>query len=160
MINIKKSFRNYITILPPLHIKLDSIKLFQKALNKEEGCFDCIYRKYPLLNMKQVFLNDCKSNKTWKIHIFKILLTILIQRHGLRSLWRQKNFLWNYKVEHHSKRVKSMLFSFRQLGCKMSIKVQYFHCHLDPFSKNLEDHCEENGECFQQNIRTMKGHCQ
>ena len=38
-----------------------------------------------------------------------------------------RNFLWNYKL------VESMISSFRQRACKMSIRMYYPHSHWDLF---------------------------
>ena len=36
-------------ILSPMHVEFDLMKQFVNALNKEEGCFDYICWKYPVL---------------------------------------------------------------------------------------------------------------
>ena len=67
-----------------------------------------------------------------------------------------KNFLENYKASNYVELVSNMLSSFKDLGCKMSIKVHYLHSHLDHFPKNLDDLSEEQGERFHQDIRVME----
>ena len=42
--------------------------------------------------------------------------------------------------------VEGMQSSFRQLGCKMNIKVHYLHSHLDCFLENLWDLGEDQNE--------------
>jgi hypothetical protein len=73
-----------------------------------------------------------------------------------------KNFLGNHKATNYSELVKNMLLAFKNLGCKMSIKVHYLHSHLDRFPDNLGDYSEEQGERFHQDLRTIeeryKGH--
>ena len=53
-----------------------------------------------------------------------------------------KNFLGNYKAENYGEIVNNMINNFRDLGCNMSVKVHYFHSHLDYFLKNLGDTSE------------------
>ena len=67
-----------------------------------------------------------------------------------------RKFLGNYKVDNYSELVKSMLFSFCQLGCRISIKVYYLHSHMDHFPENLGDLSMEWGRQFHQDLRTMK----
>ena len=67
-----------------------------------------------------------------------------------------KNFLRNTTADNYKELVEDMLFNFKNLGLKMSIKVYYLFCHLDRFPKNLGDLSEEQGERFHQNIMVMK----
>ena len=41
-------------ILPPLHIKLDFMQQFVKALNKEGACFKYIQEKFPYISAEKV----------------------------------------------------------------------------------------------------------
>ena len=56
-----------------------------------------------------------------------------------------RNFLGNYKVDNFSEQVESMLSSFHQLSCKISIKVYSLHSYPDCFPENLGDQNEEQG---------------
>jgi hypothetical protein len=67
-----------------------------------------------------------------------------------------KNFLGNKKADNYTQLVEDRLFHFNRLGCNMSVKVHYLHCHLDRFLKNLGDLSEEQGEKFHQNIKTIE----
>ena len=49
-----------------------------------------------------------------------------------------------------------MLFAFRDLGCKMSIKVHLLFSHLDKFPENLGTVSDEQGERFHQNLMTVE----
>ena len=72
----------------------------------------------------------------------------------------ERNFLENYKADNFSELVESMLSSFRQLDCKMSIKVHYLHSHLDHFPEKLGNWNKEQGEWFHQDLRTKDERCQ
>ena len=61
-----------------------------------------------------------------------------------------RNFLGNYEVDNYSELVEIIRFSFRPLGCKMSIKVHYLLSHLVCFSENFRN------QRFHQDSRTME----
>ena len=52
--------------------------------------------------------------------------------------------------------VSEMLFAFRYLGCKMSIKVLFFFSHLDKFPENLGAVNDEQGDRFHQDLITVE----
>ena len=62
----------------------------------------------------------------------------------------------NTKADSNRKLVENMLFNFKNLGVKMSIKVHYLFCHWDRFPENLENLSEEQGERFHQDIKVME----
>ena len=49
-----------------------------------------------------------------------------------------------------------MLACFEALGCCMTLKVHFFHAHLDYFPQNLADMSEKHGERFHQDIKNME----
>jgi len=49
-----------------------------------------------------------------------------------------------------------MVISFINVGTNMSIKVHFFHSHLDRFSHNIGDFREEQGEIFHQDKKVME----
>ncbi|KAL4720265.1 hypothetical protein ACJJTC_003401 [Scirpophaga incertulas] len=67
-----------------------------------------------------------------------------------------KHFLGNYKANNYLQIVNNMLENFKNLKCNMSIKVHYFHSHLDQFPENLGSYSEEQGERFHQDLKTME----
>ena len=67
-----------------------------------------------------------------------------------------KNFFGNTKADNYEELVKDMLFNFRNLGVKMSIKAHYLFCHLDRLPENLVDLSEEQGKRFHQDIKVME----
>ena len=49
-----------------------------------------------------------------------------------------------------------MITSFRNIGCRMSLKLHYLDSHIDRFSFNLGSLSEEPGERFHQDIKHME----
>ena len=133
------------------------MNLFVEALKKKVVVLATCVENFQFWAWKkrQVFLTGYKSWNFWKIYISKIQWTILRQIQSSFSLV-EINFLRNYKADNYSEQVESMLSSFRQLGCKMSIKVLYLDNLLDRFSENLGDLGEEQVERFHQDLRPME----
>ena len=52
--------------------------------------------------------------------------------------------------------VQKLLESFKALGCNMSIKLHFLHCHLASFQENLGAVSEEQGEQFHQILKVME----
>ena len=71
-----------------------------------------------------------------------------------------KNFLGNKKAGNHEDLLEELLSSFEEMGCNMSIKLQYLKSHADKFPQNLESVSEEQGERFHQDNKTMEEHYQ
>ena len=67
-----------------------------------------------------------------------------------------KNFLGNKKAGNYEDLVGNMLSAFRDLGCKMSIKVHFLFSHLDKFPDNLGAVSDEQGELFHQDLMAVE----
>ena len=67
-----------------------------------------------------------------------------------------RNFLGNHRAENYRELVGTMLDAFRDLGCRMSIKMHYLHAHLDTFPENLGQVSDGQGERSHQDISTME----
>ena len=67
-----------------------------------------------------------------------------------------KNFFGNKKAQNYEILVSKMLFAFRDLGCKMSIKVHFLFSHLDKFLENLGSVSDEQEERFHQDLMTVE----
>jgi hypothetical protein len=52
--------------------------------------------------------------------------------------------------------IDNLIQHFKNLGCRMSIKVHFLHSHLDFFRENLGAVSEEQGEMFHQDIQMME----
>ena len=67
------------------------------------------------------------------------------------------NFLGNTKSpEYKKKKVKTLLDNFQKLGCNMSVKVYFFHSHLEYFPENLGVLKKEQDERFHHDIKIME----
>ena len=67
-----------------------------------------------------------------------------------------KHFLVNHKAENYKEFVEKLLKSLQDIGTNMSIKVHFWHSHQDKFPDNCDDVCDEQGEQFQQDIKTVE----
>lgn len=61
-------------------------------------------------------------------------------------------FLENTKNPLYKTIVERMLTAYEAQACKMSLKVQFLHSHIDHFLENLGAHSEEQGERFHQDF--------
>ena len=67
-----------------------------------------------------------------------------------------EGFLGNRKDEQYKTLVDTLLQTYKEMGCRMSLKVHFLHSHLDFFPKNLGAVSDEQGERFHQDIATME----
>ena len=74
--------------------------------------------------------------------------------------------IWNYALVDMGKNflgkksVEKLLKSQQNIGADMSIKVHFLHSHQDLFPDNCSDVCDEIGEQFHQDIKTIEEHYQ
>ena len=71
-------------------------------------------------------------------------------------MWLLQNFLGNFRAPNYEELVDEMLKSYQELGARMSLKIHFFHSHLDFFPKNLGEVSDEHGERFHQEIAIME----
>ena len=67
-----------------------------------------------------------------------------------------QNFLGNEKSAKFVQGAQSMPDANRRLGANMSIKVHFFHNHLDRFPANCGDVSNKQGERFHQGVKEME----
>ena len=67
-----------------------------------------------------------------------------------------QNFLGNKKADNYHVLVTAMLLAYRDLGCKMSIKLHFLHSNLVEFPSNSKAVSDEQGERFHQDLMTME----
>ena len=146
-------------IHPPLHINLDLIKQFVKALNKEDACFKYIQEMFSYVGAEKVKESVFVGPQIKKTHQ---RCTISIYHNGCRKkAWLFfaeviSKFLDDTKDSEYKIIVENMLACFEALGYRMSLKVHFLHSHLDYFPQNLDDMSEEHGERFHQDIKSME----
>jgi hypothetical protein len=62
------------------------------------------------------------------------------------------NFFGNVKAKNYKQLVEDVLNAYQTMGCNMSLKINFLHCHLDIFPPNLGTVSDEHGERFHQDI--------
>lgn len=67
-----------------------------------------------------------------------------------------KNFLGNKKAVNHATLINRMIKNFQNLGCLMSIKMQFSFLHMDKLPENLEAVSDEQKELLHQGMPQME----
>ena len=66
------------------------------------------------------------------------------------------NFLENIKSISYQKGVAELLAAYKEMGCRMSLKMHFLHSHLDFFPENLGAVSDEQSERFHQDIQAIE----
>lgn len=142
--------------MPPLHIKLDLMKNFVKAMDtKGKGS---LYLKEKFGNVLSdaklkagVFVGPLISDP-----VFPIKLSGLALKAWQSFVQVVNNFLVNYRADNYTDLVENMLKTYEKMGCRMSLKMHFLHSHLDFFPKILGAVSDKHGERFHQDTVTME----
>ena len=75
-----------------------------------------------------------------------------------RKAWKSfigvvQGFLGNNKVKNYKEVVQHLITAYKEMGCRMSIKLHVFHSHLEAFKSNMGAYSEEQGERFHQDLQ-------
>ena len=62
----------------------------------------------------------------------------------------------NVKSNSYQEGVAELLAAYKEMGCRMSLKMHFLHSHLDFFPENLGAVSDEQGERFHQDIQAME----
>ena len=78
-----------------------------------------------------------------------------------RNAWQAfrmivEGFLGKHRRDDYAKWVSNLIKSYEKLGCRMFLKLNFLHSHLDFFRENFGNVSEEHGERFHQDIQVMK----
>jgi len=65
----------------------------------------------------------------------------------------------NKNSETYAEIMEELLSSYRALGCNMSLKLLFLHCHLAILLGNMGAVSDENSERFHQDISQMEKRC-
>ena len=68
---------------------------------------------------------------------FEQALTPLELNAWLAFKWLCANFLGNNKAPEYEEGVYNLIESYKEMACRMSLKVHFLHSHLDFIPKNL-----------------------
>jgi hypothetical protein len=143
LINPDKIFLSF------LHIKLELMKQFTQALNKEGTCFQHICSKFPRLSCEKL-----KDGIFVGPQIRKLMLNSEFEEqmtNAEKEAWVSftsvvNNFLGNKKASIYKEIVNHMMEKFKILGCHRSVKLHFLHSHIDYFPENLGKVSDEQGE--------------
>ena len=150
-------------LFPPLYMKLDLIKQFTKALDKDGDCFTYFCQAFPGLTMEKLKSGIFDGPQIWQLirdPEFENSMNEVELEAWKAFVLVVKNFLGNSKASNYAELVNNMLTAFRNLGCNMSVKMQYLFSHI--FPENLGSMSDEQGKRFHQDLKDMetryKGH--
>lgn len=146
-------------VFPPLHIKLGLMKQFVKALNRDGDCFKYLSNAFPALSAEKIkagIFDGPQIRKMVQDPNFVTSMNVIEKEAWESFVDVVKNFLGNRKATNYKEIVETMLRSYQQMGCNMSIKVHFLHSHIDKFPSNLGAVSDEQGERFHQDLRVME----
>ena len=113
-----------------------------------------------LLSSKRASLSDLRSEKCLKDTDFEELLNLKELRawEAFKSVC--SGFLGNTRVPDYQACIEKLLKSYEDMECRMSLKIHFFHSHLNFYLLNLGAVSDEHGERFHQDITKMESNYQ
>jgi len=146
-------------LFPPLHIKLGLMKQFVTALDKESASFKYLQAFFPKLSEAKVKAGVFIGPQVKKIMECPEFAKTLTEKE--KEAWESfvavvQGFLGNNKADNYAELVETMVNSYGQMGCRMSLKVHILDAHLDNFKENMGAYSEEQGERFHQDIMDIE----
>ena len=67
-----------------------------------------------------------------------------------------EGFLGNHRTEKYVTVMANLIQSYKNLSCRMSLKLHFLHSHLGFFCDNWGDVSEEHGEHFYHDIQVIE----
>ena len=147
-------------ILPPLHIKLGLFKQSVKAFNKESPVFQFLQKVFPNLSEAKIkedmfvgpqIRNSFRTKNLIRYYMKMSWMPVfVVQQTCLLSIIISfKKVCTDFLGCHHSENFRDvlaeMLNTYKTLGCKMSLKVQFLDSHLDFFYRDMSNVFDEHG---------------
>ena len=135
------------------------MKQFVKALSSESECFHHICRVLPGLSFEKIkagVFDGPQIRLLMRDSVFPAKMNVLERNAWTSFVSVVENFLGNRKADNYELLVADMLSAFRNLGCKMSVKLHYLYSHLDKFPDSLGAVSDEQGERFHQDLKVME----
>ena len=125
------------------------MKQFVKALDSDGECFRHTVSAFPKLSFHKFKAGVFDGIRT----LVRVEEFVNKMNDKERAVWLSflavtRNFLGNKKADNYYVLVTTMLLAYRDLGCKMSIKLHFLHSHLDEFPSNHGAVSDEQGERF------------
>ena len=139
--------------MPSLHIKLRLIKQFVKALDHESAAFkhlEAVFSKFLEAKIKAGVFVGARIKKLMQDPEFSRKLLTPEKRAWRSFVVVVQGFLDNNKEGNYRELVDNLLKSYKEMGCRMSLKLHMMHSHLDFFKSKMGDYSEEHGERFHQ----------
>ena len=147
-------------LMSPLHIKLGLMKNFVKAMAKQNlNGFEFLCKKFSKLSLaklKEGIFVGPQIQKVFEDPEFEKTLNTLELRAWHAFKWICSNFLGNVKSNLYQEGVAELLAPYKEMGCRMSLKMHFLPSHLNFFPENLRAVSDEQGERFHQDIQTME----
>ena len=146
-------------LLPPLHIKLDLMKNFVKALDREGRGFDFLHQKFQQKSTEKItagIFDGPQIRELIKDTSFDDALNPAELSAWLPLKSVIANFLCNHRGSQYRKVVDELMENFRQIGARMSVKMHFLLSHLDYFLENCGDFSKEQGDRFSQDISDLE----
>ena len=136
---------------PPIHVKLGLMKNFVNALHKNGAAFQQWSSVFPGLsaaNLKEGIFVGPQIREVLKDTDFKELLNLKELRawEAFKSVC--SGFLGNTRVPNYQAYIEKLLKSYKDMECRMSLKIHSLHSHLKFFPPNLGAVSDEHGERF------------
>ena len=127
--------------LPPLHIKLGLMKNFVKAMAKKNSLgFQYLCKKFPKLSeakLKEGIFVGPQIREVFNDREFEASLNDLELEAWKAFKWVCENFLGNYKSPTYEAGIQKLLLAYKNMSCRMSLKMHFLHSHLRFFPKKL-----------------------
>jgi hypothetical protein len=123
-------------LLPPLHIKLGLMKNFVKALDKDGEAFKYLAKEFPHISDAKLKAGIFIGPQIRQLLNDKQFVSQMVTAE--RRAWEEfrnvvNNFLGKHKSSDYAEHVQGMISCFRELGCRMSVKMHFLDSHLDYF---------------------------
>ena len=137
--------------LPPLHIKLGLMKNFVKALHKNGAAFQHLSTVFPGLSaakLKEGIFVGPQIREVLKDADFEELLNLKELRAWEALKSECSGFFGNTRVPDYQACIETLLKSYEDMGCRMSLKIHFLHSHLNLFSSNFGAVSDEHGKRF------------
>ena len=123
-------------LLPPLHIKLDLMKSFVKAMDRNGTAFLYLRQTFPLFSdakIREGVFTGPDIRSLLRDEVFERIITGDEQRawHAFREV--VTDLLGNIRADNQKDLMEELLSSHQKLGCNMSVKIHFLSPHLDFF---------------------------
>ena len=135
--------------------KLGLMKNFVKALHKNGAAFQHLSTVVPGLSaakLKEGIFVGPQIREVLKDTDFEELLNLKELRawEAFKSVC--SGFLGNTRIPDYQACIEKLLKSYEDMGCRMSLKINFLHFYINFFPPNLGAVSDEHGERFHQDI--------